>query len=139
MRRMVINFDPHPTRLERAGARYRISLGAGGRASLFFVARCIEGEEKQISPPRSYLLATRRARRELRSLASGAASIETSNNVFNEVLCRSMADLYMLVTETEHGPFPYAGVPWFSTNFGRDSSSRRWRRSGSIRRSQGAC
>ena len=121
MRRTVIDFDPHPTRLDRASARHRINLKASGRASVFFVVRCVEGEATHINPPRSFLLATKRARRELRSLASGAASVETSNDVFNEVLCRAMADLYMLVTETEHGPFPYAGVPWFSTNFGRDS------------------
>jgi glycogen debranching enzyme len=46
--------------------------------------------------------------------------IETSNEQFNDWLNASWADLLMLVTNTPYGLFPYAGVPWFSTPFGRD-------------------
>jgi glycogen debranching enzyme len=51
----------------------------------------------------------------------GDCGVRTSNAFFNEWLTRSLADIHMMVTETKQGPGPYAGVPWFSTPFGRDA------------------
>jgi glycogen debranching enzyme len=47
-------------------------------------------------------------------------AISSSNTQFNEWIRRSASDLHMMVTNLAEGPYPYAGVPWFSTPFGRD-------------------
>lgn len=44
----------------------------------------------------------------------------TSNEYFNNWLNRSRADLLSLLTQTPYGNYPYAGVPWYNTAFGRD-------------------
>jgi glycogen debranching enzyme len=62
----------------------------------------------------------RSARKALRDSSGRAASVASSNSLFNEVARRAVADLYMLVTDTPLGKYPYAGTPWFSTPFGRD-------------------
>ena len=48
------------------------------------------------------------------------ADVYTSNEQFNDWLNRSKADLITMATPTPYGLYPYAGVPWFSTPFGRD-------------------
>jgi glycogen debranching enzyme len=59
-------------------------------------------------------------RREVAASDQGACSLLGSNHTFNRWFRRSAADLRMMVTQTEYGPYPYAGIPWFSTPFGRD-------------------
>jgi glycogen debranching enzyme len=51
---------------------------------------------------------------------SRGAQLYTSNEGVNDWLNRSGSDLQMMITRTDTGLYPYAGVPWFSTPFGRD-------------------
>src|SRR4029450_3993207 len=54
------------------------------------------------------------------TVLSSGARVETSSVPFNNWLNRSLADVEMLITNMPDGPYPYAGVPWFSALFGRD-------------------
>jgi len=48
------------------------------------------------------------------------ANISTSNEQFTHWIHRSKSDLISLLTQTPYGIYPYAGVPWYNTAFGRD-------------------
>jgi glycogen debranching enzyme len=72
-------------------------------------------------PEAGFLHAMRAARRALRAAQQDWAGVETDNELFDQTMRRAVADLVMLVTETGDGPYPYAGIPWFSTAFGRDA------------------
>ena len=114
---LALHFDPRPTRIAVNSATYQLKLEPHQASSLFIAASCNKPASFKPAPFFRGLLAHRR---EMRSFTTGATSIETSNNIFNEVLCQSMADLNMLTTDTPQGRYPYAGIPWYSTTFGRD-------------------
>jgi glycogen debranching enzyme len=61
-----------------------------------------------------------RAGEEAAAVEHKECRIYTSNQQFNDWLARSRADVHMMFTSTPYGVYPYAGVPWFSTPFGRD-------------------
>jgi glycogen debranching enzyme len=60
------------------------------------------------------------ARTSLDTAVARGCHIQTANEQFNDWLNRARPDLHMMVTETLEGPYPFAGIPWFSTPFGRD-------------------
>src|SRR3979411_1315650 len=98
-------------------ATYHLDLASQQVPALFVSVACNKPAALKPAPFFRGLLAHRR---EMRRSTLGATSIETSNDIFNEVLCQSMADLNMLMTDTPQGRYPYAGIPWYSTTFGRD-------------------
>ncbi len=120
-RATTVRLDPPPTALAAGQASYDLDLASGQTHLIFIEIRCSESSIVETTMPRTFLTALRDARRALHTASARAASVATSNETFNEAARRSVADLTMLVTETPQGPYPYAGIPWFSTVFGRDA------------------
>ncbi|HEY6205940.1 MAG TPA: amylo-alpha-1,6-glucosidase [Chthoniobacterales bacterium] len=124
LRRTSIELDPAPAGLVGGRAHYRLELPPGGYATYQFVIRCeLEDAASRVRSNRialSYDDVAGEAAVELRNARLAEPEIFTANEQFNDWVNRSIADLHMMRTETEYGPYPYAGVPWFSTVFGRD-------------------
>jgi glycogen debranching enzyme len=115
-RHTALMFDPPPARLTAHSASYRLALQPGETVGIFLAVTCDQPD----LPPASFGKGLLAAYRASKRATSGVATVTTSNTLFNEVLCRSMSDLYMLMTATPQGAYPYAGTPWYSTTFGRD-------------------
>jgi glycogen debranching enzyme len=68
-----------------------------------------------------FFTALRRSKREARAHIRALNRLKTSNTAFDAWSEQAAADLSLLVTDLETGPYPYAGIPWFSVPFGRDA------------------
>jgi glycogen debranching enzyme len=119
IRRTRLQFSPPPERLTATEAHFTVSLGPQEETLIHLTAAC-ETEPADLPVPPPFDEALGRASDDLRAARTGACDIVTSNERFNDWLNRSLADLAMMVTQTPNGLYPYAGVPWFSTPFGRD-------------------
>jgi glycogen debranching enzyme len=116
-RETAIAFEPAPTNLGNNFGAYDVALAPGEKRTIFVT---VASRGRLPKSTISFFQGLIRLNRELLAATRSAASIETSNAVLNEMFCRSMADMYMLMTATPQGPYPYAGIPWYSTTFGRD-------------------
>jgi glycogen debranching enzyme len=112
-------FYPTPKALTTSKATFEISLRPRATRRIFMRIGFTSAAQGEWTG-RLFYRRMRAARHELKQSSERAASVDSSNSVFNEIVRRAVSDLYMLVTDTPHGPYPYAGIPWFSTPFGRD-------------------
>ncbi|HLG46798.1 MAG TPA: amylo-alpha-1,6-glucosidase [Reyranella sp.] len=124
-RQTTLGFYPVPRRLTGTAATFELDL-ASHTTSVVFIEIACGPELGKHALPDAFFFALRDGKRASRRMVQHAAAVRTSNDVFNEALHRSVADLYMLVTNLSTGPYPYAGIPWFSTVFGRDALITAW-------------
>ncbi len=119
IRRTRFTFSVAPSRIERGEADFDLELPDQRAVTIDVAIACEIGRARRASGP-DFDTASERARGSLTRLMRSAARVSSSNALFNDWLERSAADLAMLSSRTPHGLYPYAGVPWFSTVFGRD-------------------
>ncbi len=110
-----LSFSEPPTTLSESAARFELKLDPQATFE-FIVSISCDGAVD----PETYEQGFRRLTSRLAAATHLRSEIFTSNEQFNDWINRSHADLDMMITDTPHGPYPYAGIPWFSTAFGRD-------------------
>jgi glycogen debranching enzyme len=121
-RRTRISCNPSPTELAPRYARYDIHLEPSEAVELELAIRCeSNGATPPVSqPPIGYRKAMAGVATSFESARAREPEIVTSNAQFNEWMNRSLSDLHLMRTKTPAGDYPYAGIPWFCTPFGRD-------------------
>ncbi len=117
-RRTRIAFSQSPELFEGDRACFTPRLKAGDQFNLEVTVACASGQPYFCVASHDVTLDS--IGRKLAAVETAWARVNTDNEQFNDWLNRSSADLQMLITHTRYGLYPYAGVPWFSTPFGRD-------------------
>lgn len=116
-RKTLLSFSPRPSELTENKVTFQVHLKPHQEQNFFFTVSCQVDHQPMIFLP--YEKALKGILTSYRH-NENQCSIETSNEQFNEWIKGSTADLFMVLTETDYGFYPYAGIPWYNTVFGRD-------------------
>lgn len=123
-RTSCLAFSEPPARLTASRAEFMFSLPKHRRMDLYIecgAGACASPDEARFRINAVQARLAMRARRRRGASLRGPRSPR-----FNDWLDQSRADVALLTTDLPTGPYPYAGVPWFSTPFGRDGIITAW-------------
>ncbi len=122
-RTAVVAFSEPPWRLAANRAEFMLPVIPGRRVDLF-----IEVGPRNEHPPDEprFERALTAARAGVRAVKTRGARLTASDGAFDAWLQQSRTDVAILTTELATGAYPYAGIPWFSTPFGRDGIFCAW-------------
>ncbi len=118
VRSTQIRFSLRPSTLTSRDASFAIEILRAGVTELYLEI----GPPVSTRPsPERFDSARARLVQSMRGRLTEGAAIDTSGRLFNEWIDKSRSDLALLTTALPTGPYPYAGIPWFATQFGRDA------------------
>ena len=124
-RTTAITFTPHPAQISDSRADFRISLLSRETQTVLVTVAC-KRARRSYTPPLRLSQARARVGMEVKQDKAGSCYLQSSNGQFNAWVNRSLSDIHMMITPLPTGPYPYAGVPWFNTPFGRDGIITAW-------------
>jgi glycogen debranching enzyme len=117
-RRTRIRWTRQPDHLQPGSATFRLRLHPRADVAFEMSVCCENGRGESPAPRYNAVLEAARSAATVRGRRG--CRLQASSEPFNRWLNRSAADLHMMIGRTPHGLYPYAGIPWFSTPFGRD-------------------
>ena len=98
---------------------FRLHLGPYQTKLIGMTVEPIVGDD--VPPPMEFDVAVHELRRSYEDWERESTQIVTDNEVFDQLLDRSLRDLRALYTQTPQGGILAAGIPWYVTLFGRDA------------------
>lgn len=116
--RTRVDLSPLPDRTTAGEARFVVRLGPYQEEDFYLTVACEVEHERRFN--KLFDQAHHEMKSSRRRRTEGVCTIETSNGQFNDWIVRSTSDIDMMLTETRHGLYPYAGIPWYNKVFGRD-------------------
>jgi len=122
-RNTIIAFDPLPTRVEGKKCTFELKITPHGSQTVN-VEISVEEIKPGQEPERPVKNPDQRLNQIMRSYVTALEccdNIPTSNNIFNSIMVRSLADLNMMRMSLNGDMFHSAGIPWYDALFGRDS------------------
>ena len=118
LRSSVLSFSQEPSVCAPDFAEFVMELRPGIRQEFYIECGTSTAD---VPSPQRFRDAAVQARAAMRSRQRRSSHIHSGGPLFDAWMEKSRADLALLTSELETGPYPYAGIPWFSTPFGRDA------------------
>lgn len=125
VRRTLLQFSVAPSSLTASRARLDLTLQPRQQVAVEVTVGCerLPFQESTLTAPAprpGFDAAWIETGADLGRYTAWSCHLHSSNGQVNSWVNRAVSDLHMMTTELPTGPYPYAGVPWFNTPFGRD-------------------
>jgi glycogen debranching enzyme len=118
VRRTRLGFSVPPMTIDDRACTFQLDLKDARATTIDLSIACEAGARR--GSVGGFERAAAKGMGHMEHVTRGSARVSSSNALFDEWIGRSTADLAMLTSQIDEGLYPYAGVPWFSTVFGRD-------------------